>query len=78
MIRAIAPEATIVDFEAPLAWPYAAVIEAILEDGRADIASLSWGHCEAIGDAFPEHRAWFENLVAHRGRRCSRGRSTRT
>jgi kumamolisin len=63
MIRAIAPEATIVDFEAPLAFPYAAIIEAILDDGRADVASLSWGHCEAIGDAFPEHRAWFENLV---------------
>ena len=64
MIRAIAPEATIVDVEAPIGASYADVVEAILADGRADIASLSWGHCEAIGDAFPEHRAWFENLVA--------------
>ncbi len=63
MIRAIAPEATIVDVEAPLGSTYAAVVEAILADGRADIASLSWGHCEALGDAFPEHRAWFEDLV---------------
>ena len=63
MIRAIAPEATIVNVEAPLGASYAAVVEAILADGRADIASLSWGHCEALGDAFPEHRAWFEDLV---------------
>jgi kumamolisin len=63
MIRAIAPEATIVDVEAPPGTSYAALVEAILRDGRADIASLSWGHCEALGDAFPEHRAWFEDLV---------------
>jgi kumamolisin len=64
MIRAIAPEATIVDFEAPLASNYADVVEAILADGRADIASLSWGHCEALGDAYPDHRQWFEDFVA--------------
>jgi kumamolisin len=63
MIRAIAPQATIVDFEAPLGLSYAEVVEAILADGRADIASLSWGHCEAIGDAYPEYREWFEDLV---------------
>jgi kumamolisin len=63
MIRAIAPEATIVNFEAPYGYTYGPVVEAILGDGRADIASLSWGHCEALGDAFPEHRAWFEELV---------------
>jgi kumamolisin len=63
MIRAIAPEATIVNVEAPIGASYAAVVETILADGRADIASLSWGHCEALGDAFPEHRAWFEDLV---------------
>jgi kumamolisin len=63
MIRAIAPDATIVNVEAPLGTTYAPVVEAILRDGRADIASLSWGHCEALGDAFPEYRAWFEEVV---------------
>jgi kumamolisin len=63
-VRAIAPEATIIDFESD--WSsssYAAPVEAVLADGRADIASMSWGHCEAHGDAWPEQKAWFQGLI---------------
>ena len=64
MIRAIAPEATIIDVEAPIGASYADVVEAILADGRADIASLSWDTARRSATLSPEHRPWFEDLVA--------------
>ena len=48
VIRAVAPKAQIVDYEAPnAAGSIAAVIDRIVKDGRADIVSISWGSCEA-------------------------------
>lgn len=64
MIRSIAPQATIVNFESDwVSAAYGAVLDAILSDGRADIASLSWGTCEAIAEAFPVYQEWFDGLV---------------
>ena len=48
VIRAVAPKAQILDYEAPnKGGALAAVIDRIVADGRADIASISWGLCEA-------------------------------
>ena len=48
VIRAVAPKAQILDYEAPNeAGSIAAVIDRIVKDGRADIVSISWGSCEA-------------------------------
>ncbi len=47
VIRAVAPAATILDYEAPNnGGAIAAVIDRIVADGRADIVSISWGSCE--------------------------------
>jgi kumamolisin len=47
IIRAVAPKAQILDYEAPnRGGAMAAVIDRIVADGRADIASISWGSCE--------------------------------
>ncbi len=48
VIRAVAPKAQILDYEAPnQSGSIAAVIDRIVKDGRADIVSISWGSCEA-------------------------------
>lgn len=55
VIRAIAPAAQIIDYEADnTASGFADVFAAILDDGRADIVSVSWGVCEV--DAPPISR----------------------
>jgi kumamolisin len=47
VIRAIAPMARILNYEtANRSGALAAVIDRIVADGRADIASISWGSCE--------------------------------
>ena len=47
VIRAVAPKAQILDYEAPnQGGAIQAVIDQIVADGRADIASISWGLCE--------------------------------
>ena len=47
VIRAIAPKAKILDYEAPnKGGAIATVIDRIVKDGRADIVSISWGSCE--------------------------------
>jgi len=46
VIRAIAPEATIVNYEAPRTWPgFVEALRRINADGRASIVSVSWGKC---------------------------------
>lgn len=59
-IRSIAPQSTLLDFEMNRkGGNFGTMISAILKDGRADIISISWGHCEAelspaaraVGDA---------------------------
>ncbi len=50
VIRGIAPQAQILNYEAPNGTdPFAAVINQIVEDGRADIVSISWGSCDVPG-----------------------------
>jgi len=47
-IRSIAPQSTLLDFEMNRkGGSFATMISAILKDGRADIISISWGHCES-------------------------------
>lgn len=47
VIRAVAPKAQILDYEAPnKGGAIGAIIDRIVADGRADIASISWGSCE--------------------------------
>lgn len=46
VIRGLAPEAQIVDYEAPQSASIGDVVDAIVADGRADIVSLSWGLCD--------------------------------
>jgi hypothetical protein len=46
VVRAVAPEATIVDYEAPLGWEgFVAALKRVNDDGRARIVSVSWGKC---------------------------------
>jgi kumamolisin len=48
IVRAIAPKAQIIDYEAPnKGGALAAIIDRVVQDGRADVASISWGSCEA-------------------------------
>jgi subtilase family serine protease len=48
IVRAIAPKAQILDYEAPNAGANAItnVVDQIIRDGRADIVTISWGSCE--------------------------------
>ena len=47
VIRAVAPKARILDYEAPnRGGAIPAVIDRIVADGRADVVSISWGACE--------------------------------
>jgi subtilase family serine protease len=51
-IRSVAPQAKILDFEMNRkGGNFAAMMSAVLNDGRADIVSISWGHCEAQASA---------------------------
>jgi subtilisin family serine protease len=46
VVRAVAPEATILDYEAPPTWEgYIAALKRINDDGRAAVVSTSWGKC---------------------------------
>jgi kumamolisin len=48
VIRAVAPKAQILDYEAPNEdGAIEAIVDQIVKDGRADIVSISWGSCEA-------------------------------
>lgn len=47
VLRAVAPQAHILDYEAPnKGGAIATVVDQIVQDGRADIATISWGSCE--------------------------------
>jgi hypothetical protein len=47
VIRAVAPKARIIDFEAPNdGTSFADVVDAIVADGRARVISNSWGQCD--------------------------------
>jgi subtilase family serine protease len=49
-IRAIAPKAQIYDYEAPQSANWSDVINRIVEDGKVQIVSISWGRCEPFAD----------------------------
>ena len=52
VLRAVAPKAQILDYEAPnQGGAIVAIIDQIVKDHRADIVSISWGRCEANKDA---------------------------
>ena len=47
VLRAVAPKAQILDYEAPnKSGAIATVLDRIVSDGRTDIVSISWGSCE--------------------------------
>ena len=47
VLRSVAPQARILDYEAPnKGGAIAAVVDQIVQDGRADIVTISWGSCE--------------------------------
>ncbi len=46
IVRAIAPAATIIDYETDPNESFATALSAILDDGRANIVTNSWGGCE--------------------------------
>lgn len=48
VLRAVAPKAQILNYEAPnKAGAIEAIVDQIVTDGRADIITISWGSCEA-------------------------------
>jgi kumamolisin len=49
-IRSIAPKAQIYDYEAPQSADWSDVINRIVEDGKVQIVSISWGRCEPFAD----------------------------
>jgi len=49
-IRAIAPKAQIYDYEAPQSANWSDVINRIVEDGKVQVVSISWGRCEPFAD----------------------------
>jgi subtilase family serine protease len=52
VIRAIAPKATIIDYEAPnRGGSIGALVDRIVADGRAAVVSISWGSCELTRSA---------------------------
>ncbi len=55
-IRAMAPKAQILDFEAPGDATLAAMFNAIVADGRAKIVSNSWGPCDDPVELFRSDR----------------------
>lgn len=58
VIRSVAPKAQILNFEAPNngSVGFAEMVDAIVEDGRAQIISVSWGLCDAAGRLSPVSR----------------------
>ena len=47
VLRAVAPKAQILDYEAPnKSGAIATILDRIVSDGRTDIVSISWGSCE--------------------------------
>jgi kumamolisin len=52
VIRAVAPEATILNYEAPLSWAgFVGALKRINDEGRARVVSVSWGKCLPTVDA---------------------------
>ena len=50
-LRSVAPNATLIDYEMPrVGGRFSDMMSKILADGRADIISVSWGHCETQVD----------------------------
>lgn len=47
-VRAIAPNAQIYDYEALQSADWSDIINRIVEDGKAQIVSISWGRCEPV------------------------------
>jgi kumamolisin len=62
VIRGLVPRARLLNYEARNeAGAFAAVMERIVEDGRADVVSISWGRCElhvAPGDRAADEAAF--------------------
>lgn len=58
VIRSVAPKAQILNFEAPNdgSVGFAEMVDAIVQDGRAQIISVSWGVCDAAGRLSPISR----------------------
>jgi len=57
VIRSIAPKAQIINYEAPNGGVgYGDVMNAIVADGKADIASISWGNCDDASNLSPDER----------------------
>ena len=58
VIRSVAPKAQILNFEAPNdgSVGFAELVDAIVQDGRAQIISVSWGLCDAAGRLSPISR----------------------
>jgi kumamolisin len=65
VIRSVAPKARILDFEAPNdGTPFADVIDAIVDDGRAKTISISWGQCDIPASVSNAARRADENSFA--------------
>jgi Pro-kumamolisin, activation domain/Subtilase family len=57
VIRGIAPKAQIIDYEGPNGGVgYADMLNAVIADGKADIASISWGNCDDLSNLSPVQR----------------------
>ncbi|HEY0442664.1 MAG TPA: S53 family peptidase, partial [Candidatus Limnocylindrales bacterium] len=69
VIQAIAPKAKILNFEASQDTPFSAIIEAIISDGRANVASISWGACEgrSMGNEITSEEPSFRRAAQARG-----------
>jgi kumamolisin len=59
VIRGIAPQAQIIDYETPCCDPgsLSPVIDLIVADGRADLVNMSYGYCELMLNAEPLRQA---------------------
>ena len=57
VIRGIAPKAQIINYEGPNGGVgYADMLNAVIADGKADIASISWGNCDDLSNLSPLQR----------------------
>jgi pro-kumamolisin-like protein/subtilase family protein len=57
VIRSIAPKAQIINYEGPNGGVgYGDMMNAVVADGKADIASISWGNCDDLSNLSPTER----------------------
>lgn len=58
VIRSIAPKAQIINYEGPNGGVgYGDMMNAVIADGKAEIASISWGNCDDLSNLNPAERA---------------------